>query len=25
VGLSEVKVRSYGAGAIHYGALGEPN
>lgn len=25
VGLSEVKVRSYGAGSIHYGALGEPN
>ena len=25
VGLSEAKVRSYGAGAIHYGVLSEPN
>ncbi len=25
VGLSEAKVRSYGAGAIHYGLLSEPN
>jgi 16S rRNA (guanine966-N2)-methyltransferase len=25
VGLAEIKVRSYGAGRIHYGALSEPN
>lgn len=24
-GLSEVKVRSYGAGSIHYGAISEPD
>ncbi|MBM3731202.1 MAG: 16S rRNA (guanine(966)-N(2))-methyltransferase RsmD [Actinobacteria bacterium] len=24
-GLSEVKVRSYGAGSIHYGVISEPN